>query len=56
MRAATIWLCLGILWMIDAGFAFRRQDLRQALVAGIVALGFLGAGVYFAGKQRPRRD
>jgi L-asparagine transporter-like permease len=55
MRAATIWLCLAILWMIDAGFAFHRHDLRQALVAAIVAVVFLAAGLYFAAKRPWRR-
>jgi hypothetical protein len=55
MRAATIWLCLGLLWMIDAGFAFRRHDLRQALIAAFVAVCFLAAGVYFAVKNPRRR-
>jgi L-asparagine transporter-like permease len=51
MRAAAIWLCLAILWMIDAAFAFRRHDLRQALIAAIVASCFLAAGLYFAAKH-----
>jgi hypothetical protein len=55
MRAATIWLCLAALWMIDAGFAFRRHDLRQALVAASVAACFLVAGLYFAVKNPRRR-
>ena len=53
MRAAMIWLCLALLWMIDAGLAFHRHDLRQALTAAIVAACFLAAGLYFAAK-RPR--
>jgi len=55
MRAATIWLCLGVLWLIDAGFAFRRHDLRQPTVAAIVAACFLAAGLYFAAKTERRR-
>jgi hypothetical protein len=55
MRAATIWLCLAVLWMIDAGFAFHRHDLRQALTAAIVAVCFLAAGLYFAAKRPGRK-
>ena len=56
MRAATmIWLSLAFLWMIDAGFAFRRHDLRQGAVAAIVAVCFLAAALYFATKRRGRR-
>jgi hypothetical protein len=55
MRAAIIWLCLAVLWIIDAGFAFRRHDLRQGFVAAIVAICFLAAGLYFASKQSGRR-
>ncbi len=55
VRAATIWLCLAFLWLIDAVFAFRRHDLRQALVAAFVAACFLGAGLYFAGMRNRRR-
>jgi L-asparagine transporter-like permease len=54
MRAATIWLCLAFLWAIDAAFAFRRHDGRQALVAAIVALCFLAAGIFFAAKATRR--
>jgi L-asparagine transporter-like permease len=55
MRAATIWLCLAFLWLIDAGFALRRHDHRQALVAGVVAAGFLGAGFYLSARSGRRR-
>jgi hypothetical protein len=55
MRAATIWLCLAALWAIDAGFAFRRHDLRQGFVAGMVAICFLAAGLYFASRRPGRR-
>jgi len=56
MRAATmIWLGLAFLWMIDAGFAFRRHDLRQGAVAAIVAVCVLAAGLYFAAKTERRR-
>ena len=55
MRAAAIWLVLGLLWMIDAGFAFRRHDLRQGVVAAVVAVCFLGAGAYFTRKSPQRR-
>jgi L-asparagine transporter-like permease len=55
MRAATIWLCLAFLWLIDAGFAFRRHDVRQAMVAGIVAVCFLAAGIYFSATRDRRR-
>jgi len=56
MRASAIWLVLGMLWSIDAFFAWRRHDARQALVAAIVAAGFVVAGVIFAvrGKSRSR--
>jgi hypothetical protein len=52
MRAAIIWLCLAVLWSIDAGFAFHRRDLRQGCVAAVVAVCFLAAGLYFAARQR----
>jgi len=55
MRAAIIWLCLAVLWVIDAGFAFRKHDPRQGLVAAIVAICFLAAGLYFASKRPGRR-
>jgi hypothetical protein len=55
MRAAAIWLFLALLWSIDAGFAFRRHDSRQALVATAVALGFLAAALYFLGRGRWRQ-
>jgi hypothetical protein len=54
MRASAIWLCLGILWSIDAFFAWRRHDGRQALVAAIVAIGFVAAGIYFAARGKSR--
>ena len=54
MRAATIWLCLAVLWIFDAGFAFHRQDPRQGFVAAIVAICFLAAGFYFAAKRARR--
>jgi hypothetical protein len=56
MRAATIWLCLAVLWIFDAGFAFRRHDARQGFVATIVAICFLAAGLYFAYKRPGRRE
>jgi hypothetical protein len=54
MRAATIWLCLGLLWLIDAGFAFRRHDSKQALVAAVVAACFVAAGLFFAARGKSR--
>jgi L-asparagine transporter-like permease len=54
MWAATIWLCLAVLWIVDAGFAFHRRDLRQGFVAAVVAICFLAASLYFSAK-RPRR-
>ncbi|AXC15367.1 hypothetical protein ACPOL_6123 [Acidisarcina polymorpha] len=41
--------------MIDAGFAFRRHDLRQALVAAVVAGCFLITSLYFAARGKQRR-
>jgi len=55
MRAATIWLCLAFLWLIDASFAFRRHDVRQAIVATIVAGCFLAAGLFFVAKGNRRK-
>lgn len=55
VRAATIWLCLAFLWLIDAAIAFRRHDVRQALVAALVAACFLGAGMYFISVHNRRR-
>jgi len=54
MRASAIWLTLGLLWSIDALFAWRRHDARQALVAAIVALCFFAAGFYFAARRKAR--
>jgi hypothetical protein len=54
MRAATIWFCLGLLWLIDAGFAFRRHDSKQALVAAIVSACFFAAGTFFAARGKSR--
>jgi hypothetical protein len=57
MRAATIWLCLALLWFIDATVSpSDRHDVRQALVAGLVAACFLAAGIYLprsASRRRP---
>jgi hypothetical protein len=41
--------------MIDAGLAFHRHDVKQALTAAIVAVGFLVAGLYFAAKRPGRK-
>lgn len=54
MFASAIWLVLGLLWLVDAFFAWRRQDARQAVVAAIVATGFVAAGIYFAARAKSR--
>jgi hypothetical protein len=54
MRRSHVWLLIAALWLAITVFTALRQGWRQAWLQAVVALIFLGVGMYSRSREQIR--